>query len=277
MRGMNLRGSSLAVVVVLAGRTLSSASPPVDVETHVVLNIDALIVEQGKSSASGVRREIEVGPSQAESVELAVPWGRSGDSVAVRLKARLTSVVPDGDAVLLLESSSVLASSPPVVASREIRLAEEGSGLFEVFGDDARRLLLTLRGERVQRAVVRPYASVGSPVTFNITIERIDGDRVIPLETDALHTFVGQSVEYSFRQGQHEGLEAVRLALLPASVSGDLITIDAAISGALPGSEGTALVSHNERIVASRGATSRVSATAGTPPSGYRFQVTPEF
>mgnify|MGYP001269063210 CR=1 FL=1 len=64
---------------------------------------------------------------------------------------------------------------------------------------------------------------------------------------------------------------------MPASIAGDLVTIDADISGALPGTGGTTLVSRRERIVASRGATSRVRATAGTPPAGYQFQVTPEF
>jgi hypothetical protein len=114
-------------------------------------------------------------------------------------------------------------------------------------------------------------------VRFLIAVLRVDGERTLPLETDDLHTFVGQSVEYSFRQGQDAGLEAVRLTLLPVSVSGDLLTIDAEISGALPGADGTTLVSRRERIVASRRATSRLAATAGTPPAGYQFQVTPEF
>ena len=74
-----------------------------------------------------------------------------------------------------------------------------------------------------------------------------------------------------------EGLEAVRLSLLPASISGELVTIDAEITGALPGGAGTTLLSRRERIVASKRATSSLSATAGTPPAGYRFQVTPEF
>jgi len=125
--------------------------------------------------------------------------------------------------------------------------------------------------------MVRPPASVGAPVKFLIAVERVDGERIVLLETNELNTFVGQSVEYSFRLGQDEGLEAVRLALLPTATSGELVTIDAEISGALPGPGGTVLLSHRERIVASKRATSRVSATTGTPPAGYRFQVTPDF
>jgi len=97
------------------------------------------------------------------------------------------------------------------------------------------------------------------------------------LETNELHTFVGQSVEYSFRSGQDETLETVRLALLPSAISGDIMTIDASISGALPGAGGTVLLSRNERIAASRHSVSPIAATVGTPPAGYRFQVTPDF
>jgi hypothetical protein len=177
----------------------------------------------------------------------------------------------------MCESTATLPGSDPVVAAREIRLAEEGSGLFDVFGDGERRILLTLQGEQVARAVLRPPVAVGSPVRFRLGIERVDGERIVPLETNELHTFVGQSVEYSFRLGQGDGVEAVRLSVLPVSIAGDLVTIDAEISGALPSAGGTTLVSHRERIIASRNATSRLRATAGTPPAGYQFQVTPEF
>jgi hypothetical protein len=136
---------------------------------------------------------------------------------------------------------------------------------------------LTLHGEQVRRAVVRPLATIGAPVRFTIAVERVDGESIALLETNDLHTFVGQSVEYSFRQGQNEGLEAVRLSLLPVSLSGDTVTIDAEITGALPGAGGTSLANRTERIVASRRATCRVTATAGTPPAGYQFQVTPDF
>ena len=103
------------------------------------------------------------------------------------------------------------------------------------------------------------------------------GDRTVLLETNQLSTFVGQSVQYAFRRGAEESLEAVTLDLLPVSITGDLVTIQADVSGALPGSDGASLLSRHERIVASRRATSALAATSGTPPAGYRFQVTPDF
>jgi len=267
----------LVLAVAASGAPSASATPSVAVETHVVLRIEALTVEQGRSKTAGTPHEVEIGPSQPAAIDLVVPWGTDRATVAIHFGARLTSMTPDGDAVLLCESRATRSGSTPVVASREIRFADEGSGLFEVFGDGERRIVLTLQGEQVGRAVVRPPPSVGAPVRFVIAVERVDGERIVLLETNELHSFVGQSVEYSFRHGQDEGLEAVNLTVLPVAISGDLVTIEAEISGALPGAGGTVLVSHSERIVASRRATSRLAATTGAPPAGYRFQVTPDF
>lgn len=268
----------LVAVGVLAGAvSFGNAVPPVVLETHVVLRVEALIGERGRSKSGGIPQEAEVGPGRPAEIELAVPWGADRETLTVRLTARLTSVTPDGEAVLFCESSVSKPGRSPVSASREIRLAEEGSGLFDVFSDDRRRLVLSLQGEKVDRPVVRTFATIGAPVRILVGVERVDGTRIVPLETDELHTFVGQSVEYSFHQGENDGLEAVRLTLLPVAISEDLLTIVAEINGALPGPSGTALISRSERIVASRRATSTVMATTGTPPAGYRFQVTPEF
>jgi hypothetical protein len=267
----------LALALCVASVPSIRATPSVALETHVVLTIDALTVEDGRSKTLGISREAEVGPLQPATVSVAVPWGAGGTPLKVRFDARMISMTPDGEAVLSCESSVSRAGQPPVVASREVRLADGGTGLFEIFGDGARRLLLTLRGEQVTRAIVRPPTAAGAPVTFVVAVLRVDGERTVLLETNELHTFVGQSVEYSFRQGADETLEAVRLSLLPTSVSGDLVTIEADIGGALPGPGGTVLVSHRERIVASRRTTSRLAATTGTPAAGYSFQVTPDF
>jgi hypothetical protein len=277
MRGMKPSSVLVPLALGLLGASSGNAAPVVAVETHLVLRIEALTVENGRSKAAGISREAEIGPKQPASVDFVVPWRPDGTSLTVRLDARLTSSSSGSDLAVEFESTTTLAGSPPVAASREIRFADEGSGLFEIFGDNGRRLLLTVQGEKVERAVVRTFTTVGAPVRFVIAVERVDGDRIVLLETNELHTFVGQSVEYSFRQGQGEGLEAVRLSVLPVAISGDLVTIDAEISGALPGAGGTALISRKERIVASRRATSRLAATTGNPPAGYRFQVTPEF
>jgi hypothetical protein len=277
MRSMRTPRALLVLAVLATWQPLGRAAPTVAVETHVLLTVDAMTVENGRSKTAGISRAAEISPVQPATIRFAVPWGKGGPPLEVRFEARLTSVTPEGEAVLFCESSVSRSGGTPVLASREVRFGEEGSALFEIFGEGERRLLLTLKGEQVGRAVVRPLASVGAPVKFNVAVERVDGERIVLLETNELNTFVGQSVEYSFRQGQDEGLEAVRLSLLPTSVAGDIVTIEADISGALPGIDGTVLLSRRERIVASRRATSRLTATTGTPPAGYRFQVTPDF
>jgi len=277
MRGMTASRILVALTVASFSMPAGRAAPSVVKETHVALTIEAMTVEEGKSKAEGAPQEVEIGPFLPAKIDIPVSWGPDGPRLAVRFEARLTAVSPDGEAVLLCEATVTRGAAAPVRSSREIRLADEGSGLFEVYGDGGRRLILTLRGEQVTRAVVRPPSSFGAPVRFRVAVERVDGERIVLLETNDLNTFVGQSVEYSFRMGQDEGLEAVRLALLPTVASGDLITIEAEISGALPGPGGTVLLSHRERIVASKRTTSKVSATTGTPPAGYRFQVTPDF
>jgi hypothetical protein len=277
MRAVKLSPIAAALVLaVTAGRPVSAASP-VTVETHVVLKIDALTVDRGQSKTAATAPETEIGPGRPGTAELSVPWGTAGGPLSVRVTATLVRMTPDGEAVLGLTSLVAPRGGAPASASREIRLNEEGSGLFDVYGEGDRRLLLTLHAEKVLRAVVRPPAEVGAPVQFAVEVLRVDGERVVSLETNELHTFVGQPVEYSFRRGQGEGLETVRVSLLPVSISGDVVTIDAEIDGALPGAGGASLISHRERIVASRQATSRLNATAGTTPSGYRFQVTPDF
>lgn len=277
MHGMKASRAVFALALATLSAPTGLAGPSVAIETHVVLTIDAMTLEDGKSKTAGDAREVEIGPFKPATIDIPVSWGPDGARLSVRFDARLTSVSPDGEAVLACEASVTRTGGPLVRSSREIRLAEEGSGLFEVFGEGGRRLLLTLRGEQVTRAVVRPPSSIGAPVRFLVAIERVDGERIVPLETNELNTFVGQSVEYSFRLGQDEGLEAVRLSLLPTAMSGDLVTLEAEISGVLPGPGGPVLISRRERIVASKRATSRVSATTGAPPAGYRFLVTPEF
>ncbi len=271
------RPPTLAAIALAAFASPVAAAPPLALETHVLLKVDVLIVDDGRSATAGTSGEAEIGPDGAGTVDLNVKWPPDRTPLAVRLVAKLDSISPDGDAVLSLKATVERDGRSPVVASRQMQLADEGSGLFEVYGDGGKRLLLTLHGEKVKRAVLHRVAEVGEPVTLTVAVLRVDGDRVVLLETNELHTFVGQSVEYSFHRGAGDGLESVRLELTPSTVSGEVVTLDTEIDGTLPSPSGAVILSHQERIVASRQATSSLTATAGAPPAGYRFQVTPDF
>ncbi|HZN54192.1 MAG TPA: hypothetical protein VFB67_02625 [Candidatus Polarisedimenticolaceae bacterium] len=256
---------------------LAATATSVAFETHVALRVETLVVEKGRATPAGPPVEAEAGPNAPATFAMAVPWKKNEAALKLRLEARLAPEAPGGESKVWLESTSTVPGREPARASRSVTFAEEGTGLFEVFADGPRRLVLAIHGEQVERPVVRRTITLGGPVRFLVSVERVDGERSVPLETDELHTFIGQPVEYSFRLGEGDGLQAVRLSLLPISASGDILTIDADIGGALPGPGGTVLVHRTERIVASRLATSSVAATVGNPPAGYRFQVTPDF
>lgn len=257
--------------------TVAHAVAPVVIERRVTLHVEAVIVDGDTTSSAGQPADLEVGPDVPVGATLTVPWGSRENQAEVRLDARLLAAPDEGAALVRFSAVVKVPGNEASRSERDLQVDDEGTELFEVFGEKNRRLLLTIRGERVNRAVVLRAAHVGEPVRFLVAIERVDGERTVLLETNQLNTFVGQSVQYSFRRGHDAELESVRIDLLPVSVSGDLVTIQADVSGALPGPQGTTLVSHHQRIVASRRATSSLAATAGTPPSGYRFQVTPDF
>lgn len=279
MREAARRAASLLGILAAGASTLGEsplAAPPVHMETQVTLRVEAMVVEGSQPPRPSGSRSLQLGPDSPASVDMRIPAGGGGPALEVTFEARLLSLDSEGEALVRC-ATIVRGPTEPVRAGRDIAIGDQGAALFEIYGDERRRVVLTLRGETVQVPVVGKAPRIGSPVRFEVAVERVDGDRVVLLETNGLHTFVGQSVEYSFRRGQDAGLESVRLLLLPVSVSGDVVTIEAEISGALPSAAGATLVSHRDRIVASRGATSSVSATAGVPPAGYRFQVTPEF
>ena len=77
--------------------------------------------------------------------------------------------------------------------------------------------------------------------------------------------------------GSGDARESLRVVLTPMRIDGDLAEVDIEVSGSLPGAGRPLLLSRRERIVTSRRATSSVDVTAGDPPAGYRFRITPDF
>ena len=275
-----LRIAIAALLLAIAGATVPGprALQPVTVESHVLLHVEAIAVGDGPAEATGVKKDAEVGPRRPEVIDLHVPWGSPGRALDVRLTVALApGGASDGEIALSCTSAVTTAGQAPLRATRALHFQDGGSGLFEVFGDGARRLVLTLQGERVGRAVAGPIPPPGDPVRFLVAVEGVAGDHSEVLQTNELHTFVGESVAYEFQLGAEANAEKLRLVLVPESIDGELVTIRAAVTGIIPGPDGPANVDRTQRIVASRRATTPVSATTGTPPSGYRFQITPDF
>ena len=89
-----LRALALAATALALPRS-GAAAPAVGVETHVVLNVEAVTLEDGKTKSAGAGRQVEVGPAAPGIFDLTVPWRPKGATVRVHLEARLTSISPD--------------------------------------------------------------------------------------------------------------------------------------------------------------------------------------
>ena len=269
-------GSALLGGILLAGSG-PSAGGRVREEVSLRLDVEALLISDGGSRPLG-RRAIEVEEEAGGSLTLPFDgppdWGRC----RLDLDAWGAAGPPSGTHSLRLAARLAFPDGREIRASRSVDLAEGSTGLFEVFSSNEFHLVLALRAERSSRLVpVIEAKRAGAEVLFRLEIERVEGDRLVPLETNRLATLVGESVQYAFRIGDGDSRESCRIVLTPAALREDLAEVDVEIAGALPGAGTPVLLSRTERIVASRGATSSIVVTAGDPPRGYRFRVTPIF
>ena len=120
--------------------------------------------------------------------------------------------------------------------------------LFEVFRDVDRSLTLAVASEIETRTVYSHRPTMGRPLAFSLEIQRVLEGKPISLETDLLSTFVGESVSYSFDLGGPDA-ESVRVQLTPLRIVGEIIEIDAQISGKLPDEDDLEVALDERRIV----------------------------
>ncbi len=273
-RGVVLMGC----VLVLAAGTGPSYALPVSVRevTLVVLSVEPLLVEAA-GTRSLAARSLEVPAAGRATLDLDVEWPAPGTAAHLRLEATDEPRTSEGDPSVSLQATLAVPGTEPVRSARSLALPEGSTGLFEVAGIEDRHLVLALRAERVTRPVAVRGETVGAPVAFRLEVERQDGERNVPLETDDLSTFVGRGVEYAFRLGQGESTESLRLVLTPVRLDGGVVEVEAEVTGALPGTGAPLILSRKERLFITRGATSSVTVVAGQPPAGYRFRITPAF
>jgi hypothetical protein len=163
-----------------------------------------------------------------------------------------------------------------VKIERRLDLREGTTGFFEAGHGPGWRLTLAVTPFRGERPVVRVPASPGAPVLFRVEVGRVLQGKYVALETNELNTFVLQPVAYSFRLGQGDSLEELRLELTPRRIEDDLVEVGVVLTGALhAGRDAPLLLSRDDLWFTGRGTTSTVEATAGEPPDGFRFRVTP--
>jgi len=253
------------------------AGPSIQEEARIALEIDAVLVETDGGRSIGTR-EVEIPRAGRGEVDLAVPWPESaGGPGSLHLEAT-GAARPEGEPQeVRLKAVLSLRSGRTVTAERVLSLGEGGASLFEVFGEERTRLVLAVRGERVTRPVLRESLGVGTPVRFHLVVERVDGERSIAVETNDLSSFLGEQVEYSFRRGEGATAESVRLVLTVENIVGDMAEVETDVSASLPGASAPILMSHQDRLFATRGAVSTITVVNGEPAAGYRFLVTPQF
>ena len=207
-------------------------------------------------------------------LELDLPWDASG-SAALSLAA-LRQEAPEGGHRVHLETVLRPPSAAPVRLDRTVDLAEGATALLELHRRPGRTLVLALEIESDRRPVVGVPSGLGAPVLFHLTVERVSGSESLPLETNALHTLVGEGVEYAFRRGGGASEEVLRLRLTPVRVGAEVVEVDVELDGRLPGGQGPTEL-RRDRLLATRGSTSSFDAVTGAPPVGYRFRIRPEF
>jgi hypothetical protein len=266
---MRRRAATLALL--LAAPAWAAPYPVVSVPVYRLTC--RVLVAAGGASDLVAEAAAELDPSRAGRLEAAVPW-EGGPARLVLDAIRLDA----GDGTHRLELQAELTPpgpGPRTRVARTLELPEGGTGLVELHRRPGRTLVLALTVETGQRAVVRAPDGRGVPVTFRVAVSRVAGAQEIPLETNALHTLVGEGVEYAFRRGTGAEEERVLLRITPVRLDGDVAELDVALTGRLPGESGAQPIERTRRLVATRGSTTSFDALAGA--AGYRFRITPQF
>jgi len=216
--------------------------------------------------------DLETG--RAGRLQRSIPWDAEGPADLTLEAFREDG--PEGAHVLHLNAELRPPSGMPARLARTVELAEGSTALLELQRREGRALVLALEVETDRRPVVGIPTGLGPPVVFHLTVERVRGEAAVPLETNALQTFVGEGVEYAFRRGAGPEEEVLRLRLTPVRVGAEIVEIDVELDGKLPGGEGADAL-RRDRLLATRGSSTSFDAVAGSPASGYRFRIRPEF
>lgn len=262
-------------VVALSTGAPALAAVPIVQEGVVRLGVQAVCVQAGGTRTITLP-DFEVTRGTPAVVESAIPWEGASSPGSLKITARVEAGIADEPRVQI-EARFSIPGEPTVSASRPWTVRDSDSTLFPIYDASDGRIVLTLRSEVFTRPVVRALSSLGQPVRFHLEIERVLGERSVPLETNDLDTFVGEPVEYAFRRGADDTLEWLRLVLTAVRVTGDVTEVRAEVSGGLPGPTGPSMLHRTENLVSTRGATSSFAVLTGEPASGYRFRVTAQF
>jgi len=253
-----------------------AAPYPVSMEPRLRLEVQPVAV-MGGDTRSFEARTVELDPATGGSIRLELAWPDPETSSRIDLHF---SGRPSGDGAVhnvRVHSSVTLPGREPVTVDRQAALDEGSLRFVEVYAQGDRHLTLALKVESILKPVVQKPTGRESAVDFRLEVSRVTPDGVVLLETDDLHTLIGQQVAYSFNRGHGDDLEVVRLELTPIAIRGDVLEVRFALEGEIRTAASPLFLSRTETLFTQRSTVNEFRATSGEPPLGYLFSVIPKF
>jgi hypothetical protein len=221
--------------------------------------------------------QMEIRQGKGGETSFSVNWPQ--ELGASRVLIRILEAVPSGEYshALAIEGELTFPDGHKVTSSQLFEFNERGTTLFELCRYEERSLIFAIEVETEIETVLPSRVMVGDPVRFKLEVQRVEGEKMIPLETNLMRTFIGEGVNYAFRLGSSPESDSAHISLTPVRLIGEIAEIEIEISGTLPGPDGPLVLGRKQLWHASRGAATALSFASGEPPAGYRFLVSADF
>jgi len=245
-------------------------------QTKIVLKIRPLTATPQTEPSDGIF-PLEIKPGEGGESEFAILWPQELGASRVRFLAQ--EVTPRGDQSHAVEirGELTLADGRQIRSDQLFEFDEHGTTLFELFQYEGRSLIFAIEAQTEVETVLPARPTVGAPVLFKLEIQRVQGEKVISLETNLMHTFIGEPVAYSFRLGSGPESDSALISLTPVRLLGGIAEIELEITGTLRGPEGPLILGRKQDWHASRGAATALAFVSGEPAVGYRFLISADF
>ena len=266
------RSAVFTILILGLVAPMSAAPYPVTMEPRLRLDVQPVAVA-GSDTRSFESRVLDIDPAGGGSIRMDLPW--PDPERPSRVDLHITGVPSDHGQVhdVRVQSSVTLHGADPVAVDRMAALDEGSLRFVEIFARGDRHLTLALKVERILKPVVLKPSGRELPVNFRLEVSRVTEQGVVALETDTLHTLIGQQVAYSFHRGEGNDLETVRLNLTPLRIRGDLLELRFELHGEIRTAASPLFLSRTETVFTGRSTVNEFRATSGDPPVGYLFSV----
>ncbi len=253
-----------------------AAPYPVEMEARLRLELQPMAVT-GDETRVFESRTVEILPDEGGSIRLELNWPEPERSSIIDLHFSGTPAAGGPVHQVRVQSSVTIGGDEPVVVDRWAALDENSLRFVEIFARDDRHLTLALKIEEVLRPVILQPSGKDLPVEFRLAISRVMEQGVTLLETNTLRTFIGRQVSYSFRRGEGDDFEEVRLDLTPLQIQGNLLRLRIDLQGEMRTGASPLFLNRSETVLTGRSTINEFEVVSGEPPLGYRFTVTPLF